>query len=451
MSLDDLAKRPSNEISTIQDEQSFSKANEAIAIRPRRGKLTLLSRRIYNALLYHAQQQGVDKPIYRLPLLTLIGDARFNSNNTELLKAHLRDMQATTVEWSCSSNAERRWVSTQLLGTVTIEELGRGNPVYLTWKYPDEIRERIVKPNVYTKVLLEVSSLMRTYAAAVLYELGMKYLTHSRKVTMREPVIWWASVLQGKSDIEEVEYRFFHSKVLKKAIAEVNSLSPDFDLELIEYKVGRKVAELQFRVIKKNSQALDDMSGCEPKHSFDLSLIERLCALGFKQLEAQDLLSVTNESQLKAALEHTENRKVDPDMPILKSPSAYLRHALKKGYVAEAPEKAVRQPKKEPELSYEGKLTKIKDSWISQRSVVAKKHFNDLGTAEQDRYKSRFEIEVLPGLHTSIAKFWHRDGPSNRMIGATFFKWLADVTDPQELTDAALVQFAVRTGKLVVQ
>ncbi|WP_204265606.1 hypothetical protein, partial [Enterobacter hormaechei] len=39
-------------VATRPDEQSVAKANEAIAIRPKRGKLTLLSRRIYNVFLY---------------------------------------------------------------------------------------------------------------------------------------------------------------------------------------------------------------------------------------------------------------------------------------------------------------------------------------------------------------------------------------------------------------
>ena len=72
------------------DDQSLAKANEAIAIRPKRGKLTLLSRRIYNVFLFHAQQQGVDKPSYSILLSELIDDARFTSNNTELLKSHIR-------------------------------------------------------------------------------------------------------------------------------------------------------------------------------------------------------------------------------------------------------------------------------------------------------------------------------------------------------------------------
>ncbi|RZI54176.1 MAG: RepB family plasmid replication initiator protein, partial [Pseudomonas sp.] len=162
------AKTPSRQLVAPED-QTVAKANEAIAIRPKRGRLTLLSRRIYNALLYHAQCQGVDKPVYELPLNELICDARFNSNNTELLKSHLRDMQATTIEWSTSSNSLKRWVSSQLLGTVSIEEQGRGRACVVTWRYPEEIRERLVKPHQYTRVLLEMSSQMRSYSAAVLY------------------------------------------------------------------------------------------------------------------------------------------------------------------------------------------------------------------------------------------------------------------------------------------
>jgi hypothetical protein len=58
-------------------DQALSKANEAIAIRPKRGKLTLLSRRIYNVFLYHAQRQGVDNANYTILLSELIDDARF--------------------------------------------------------------------------------------------------------------------------------------------------------------------------------------------------------------------------------------------------------------------------------------------------------------------------------------------------------------------------------------
>ena len=86
-----------SEVATRPEDQSVAKANEAIAIRPKRGKLTLLSRRIYNVFLYHAQQQGVEKPSYSILLSELIDDARFTSNNTELLKSRMCDFKSSVL------------------------------------------------------------------------------------------------------------------------------------------------------------------------------------------------------------------------------------------------------------------------------------------------------------------------------------------------------------------
>jgi hypothetical protein len=315
------------------DEQSVAKANEAIAIRPKRGRLTLLSRRIYNALLYHSQRQGVDEPVYKLALSELIGDARFNSNNTELLKAHLRDMQATTIEWSTSGPALKRWVSSQLLGTVTIEEQGRGRACMVTWRYPEEIKERLVRPHQYTRVLLEISGQMRSYSAAVLYEIGARYLTSPGRLSMREDVVWWAAVLTGRSDIKEVDYRFLKRDVISKALAEIDALCEDFSIELIEHKRGRKIEEIQFRVVPKMQPRLGDIPNAE-RNVFDLALVGRLIALGIKQEEAQDLYATTDEAQLRATLDHVDQRLRSPTMPELKSPAAYFKDALKKGYAA---------------------------------------------------------------------------------------------------------------------
>jgi hypothetical protein len=396
-----------------KDDQTLTKANEAIAIRPKRGKLTLLSRRIYNALLYHAQQQGVDEPSYTLPLTELIGDARFSSNNTELLKSHLRDMQATTVEWSTSAAGQKKWISTQLIGTVIIEELGRGRPCTITWHYPKEIRESLVKPNQYTKVLLEISGQMRSYSASVLYELGARYLTSPGRLSMREDVIWWASVLTGRSDIETVDYRFLKRDVISKAIIEVASLCEDFTLELIEHKKGRKVEELQFRVIPKKQQSLGGMND-HTKNVFDLELVGRLVVLGIKQSDAQDLYAVTDEGQIRIALNHVEQRMRNTALPKIDAPAAYFRDALKKGYgKPEKKEVDVNEPistAEAPKLSHENRLQQIREAWESDRLKRVREMFKEMSTEEQEKSKISFETEELPTLSTPVLRAWKRDG-----------------------------------------
>ena len=201
----------------------------------------------------------------------------------------------------------------------------------ITWRYPEEIRERLVKPHQYTRVLLEISGQMRSYPAAVLYEIGARYLTSPSRLSMREDVLWWAAVLTGRSDITEVDYRFLKRDVISKALAEIEALCEDFSLELIEHKRGRRIEEIQFRVVPKLQQRLgaaDDPS----RNVFDLELVGKLIALGLKQDEAQDLYATTDEGQLRGTLEHVEQRLRSQTLPALKSPAAYFKDALKKGY-----------------------------------------------------------------------------------------------------------------------
>ncbi len=430
------------EVATRTDDQSLAKANEAIAIRPKRGKLTLLSRRIYNVFLYHAQQQGVEKPSYSILLSELIDDARFTSNNTELLKSHIRDMQATTIEWYTSAGQTRQWTSTQLLGPVVIDEPGRGRACTITWTYPEPIRDRLVKPAQYTRVLLEISSQMRSYAASVLYELGARYLTSPGRLTMREDVIWWASVLTGRSDITTVDYRILHRDTIKKALAELDTLCEDFRLEVVEHKRGRKVEELQFRVLPKPQASLSGLRD-SAKNVFDLELVERVITIGFKRGDAQDLYAVTDEGALRAAVEHVEQRMKNTALPPLNSPPAYLRDALKKQYAGAGECDKLASEVAVPRPSIDERLQRLREEWQHHQAIQAKSLFEELPEAEKARHIAKFEEERLSELASPIAKAWRRDGVKSRIAASSFFRWLAAWMWPGEVTDKQLLEFAM--------
>jgi hypothetical protein len=437
------SRRPGEQAKKEED-QAVAKANEAIAIRPKRGKLTLLSRRIYNVFLFHAQRQGVDKPDYSILLSELIDDARFTSHNTELLKSHIRDMQATTIEWHTSSGGARQWTSTQLLGPVIIDEPGRGQACTITWSYPEPIRERLVKPAQYTRVLLEISSQMRSYAAAVLYELGARYLTSPGRLTMREDVIWWASVLTGRSDITTVDYRILHRDTIKKALAELDTLSDEFRMEVVEHKRGRKVEELQFRVLPKPQASLEGLRE-SAKNVFDLELVERVIGFGFKRSDAQDLYAVTDEGVLRAAVEHSEQRMRSTTLPPLKSPAAYLRDALKKQYAGagEGAAPSGRSDSAHQEPSVREKLQKLREEWQHFRSTEAKSLFGEMPDGERAAHLARFESERVADLASPIAKAWRRDGINSRVAASSFYRWLASQMWPGEVTDKELLEFAM--------
>jgi hypothetical protein len=437
------------------DEQALAKANEAIAIRPKRGKLTLLSRRIYNVFLYHAQQQGVDSPSYTILLSELIDDARFASNNTELLKSHIRDMQATTIEWHTSSGTARQWISTQLLGAVTIDEPGRGRPCTVTWSYPEPIRERIVKPSHYTRILLEMGAQLRSYAASVLYELGARYLTSPGRLTMREDLVWWASVLTGRSDITTVDYRFLHRDTIKKALAELDALCDDFKLEVVEHRRGRKVEEIQFRVHPKVQPKLAGLAE-GGKNVFDLQLVERALALGFKRTDVEEIYAKTDEGLLRAAIEHVEQRMKNATLPPLTSPAAYLRDALKKQYAGRGEGGLKVKPADEegrgstdkvelptPTLALSERMLLLRNDWKHEQAQRARAHLESLPPDQRDAVVARFVAEQLPLLTAPVAKAWRSAGTTNPVANAAFYSWLASELWSAEVTDRELLEFAV--------
>lgn len=318
----------------------------------------------------------------------------------------------------------------------------------VTWRYPDEIKERLVKPHQYTRVLLEMSSQMRSYSAAVLYEIGARYLTSPGRLSMREDVIWWAAVLTGRSDIKEVDYRFLKRDVISKALAEIDALCEDFGLELIEHKRGRKIEEIQFRVAPKVQQRLGDIDAPN-RNVFDLELVGRLIALGLKQEEAQDLYATTDEGQIRATLDHVDQRLRNASMPVLKSPAAYFKDALRKGYAgvtAVSPPVAAPLPADASPLSEADRLRRIRELWDNQRMGQARAVFAEMLEPMKADVRARFESEKLDQLAAPIARAWRRDGPASRVAATTFFRWLAQETWPEEPTDRALLDFALKQG-----
>ena len=88
------------------------KAVEAIAIQPKSGKITLLTRKLFNVLLAVAQQADESGDTYRALLSDIVANAAFDSNDTALVKEHLRRMVSVQVEWSTGTSSlkpGRKW------------------------------------------------------------------------------------------------------------------------------------------------------------------------------------------------------------------------------------------------------------------------------------------------------------------------------------------------------
>lgn len=442
------SRKPARSLTTVSsgpDSQEVRKAVEAIAVTPRSGRITLLARRVFNILLYHAQLQGANRETYRLALSQLLSDSRFESNNTEILKEHLRQMVATNVEWHSPG---RSWEVASLLASAKLEKGEDGHSVWIEWAYAPTIREKLVKPEVYTRMTLEMITLLRTYAGAALYEIALRYRTSPQGYTMREDWQWWVPVLTGNPDIDtdRLEYKYFKRDIINPAISEVNTLQDELKVTLLEHKEGRRVKQLQFH-IAANTQPSLGLGAGPVDDLIDMQLLGRLMNLGLPQADAQQLYVKHDENLLRSALDHVEQRMADKTLPALKNPVAYFRDALRKGYAKKAP-----APKKAalaaPRVSAQDHMQRIRDAYADHRLAMARELFHEQDAAARTRDVQRFEEGPLRELAPAIAKHWRAKRLDSKPAATVFFRWLAQETWPAPPSDAELLTFALEKGLL---
>lgn len=379
------------------------KAQEAIAILPKSGRITLLTRKFFSVLLHAAQEDG-HQAIYRRKLSEVLGMASFDSHNTEVAKEQLRTMTGIQVEWNSVGPKERRWGISSLLAEVEIVERERN--LWIEWSYGEKIRAKLLDPETYARISLQAYSRLRSSASAALYEICVRYVTNPSGLTNRAPWQWWRPRLTGNPEdaIEETEYKFFKRDVLKPAIAEVNGLA-DIVVELIEHKAGRKVADIQFRVDRVKQAQLE----MADTNLVDAALMERLVSeIGMTKEEAAKVYSTHDEAFLKASIELTLQRDGDKKLPPLQSRAAYFRSAIRGKYATAMPkpEKALPKPTPKPETP--------SDPVLAARVEAELAAFDQLPETEQEDLWRSF-------IQATGAKTVKRGVVGKKMLGA----WLA--------------------------
>jgi hypothetical protein len=266
------------------------KAVDALALVPTRDKISLLTRKIYNVMMHHAQAQGSAQTTYRARLKDVIYLVDFNSNNTELLKEYFRSMVTTKVEWQSPTRSEGEGATWGVSGMIAHAEFltGRAGEVTLEWSYSPKLQQAILDPQRYARISLSVVAQLRTHASLALYEICSRYVDNPAGLTARNHWTWWRPVLTGSPDSQAEtykEWKYFKRDCIAKAVAEVNHVT-DIEVEAVEHKQGRAMGDLQFIVRRKAQQKLPLSALPSP---VDLQLIGRSINCGMAQNRADKL------------------------------------------------------------------------------------------------------------------------------------------------------------------
>ena len=158
----------------------LKKANEAVVMTPVSGDFIFLSRKTFNVLLYHAQQQGLrHNSRFCIPYSVLKRDAGFNSKDVEVLKDRFRNLIRTTIEWgwvgeSLDDAPPRLWSVTALLADAYFEVNPKTRELWLYWSYSETLKRQLLESTSYTKLSLAMMARLRSLPALSLYEIAAR-------------------------------------------------------------------------------------------------------------------------------------------------------------------------------------------------------------------------------------------------------------------------------------
>jgi len=364
-----------NDVAHFATLDPLKKPVNTLAIVPQNRKITALGRKAYNVMLNIAQSQGVEKETYRAPLSEIVSGIDYGSNDMELIKKHLRSMASTIVEWQSPTTGEgSKWTVCTLIAHAEI--LKERNQNFLIWSYAQPLRQELLSPAVFSKLSIGMLSQMHTHAGIVLYEICTRYKNVGR--TSRQHWRWWLPVLSGHPDSErlaKIEYRFFKRDTIKPAIAEVCAIT-DIEIELVEYKDGKSISEIQFNVKVKAQAPLPLKS---PPKPVDLSIIKKAGELNISEERVEDLVAKHSEEEVKQALTELEVRMLNAFPGPVRDPHRYL-----KGRLAGVPKQG------EAPIS-------AKEAETLSRTETLKKQV-ELKASWRDEWLRRKKIEVVASI-----------------------------------------------------
>lgn len=410
--------------------QQLRKSERMLVLRASSVSLTLIARKMYNAMLYVAQRQGLERPRYSAPLSKLAKIIDYGGNDNAALKQIVREMQTCLIQWeSPVGRGGVGWSSSQLIGGVEVGVVAGQNVIW--WEYSSIFKRDILEPMPYATISLVTNARLRSISALALYEICSRYKNST--LTTRHHWRWWrdALSLQPGTMKEGGEYKTFHRDVLKRAISEINSQS-EIEIELVTHKEGRAISEIQFKV-RPNTSAQREVQvpNIEP---VDLMLYDRAAALGIGVRWSERLIELHGDAAFSSGLDLLEARMKNAAAEPVASPHRWLEEVLDRrslpSSMASQPTVVETQPMpttSPPPAPVPFTSMSVADlETRERRNAEAISLYAQCSEEVKLAYRQAFASAVLPGLHRSYKTDWERNGPTGRMVGPVFVRYLSE-------------------------
>jgi hypothetical protein len=396
------------------------------------GELSLLERKLSNVLLLHSYDNLLKTRTHHLPVRTLMFVLGWTeSENTEKLREALRHLATTAVEFNVMDDGRERW---SVMPILSFAEIRSG---VCSYRYDEALAEKLYDPSIYATVNLGVQRKFSKSHALTLYENCLRFQKVGSTGWVELAVL---RKLLGATQEYYDDFRRLNSKVIQKALKEINEVS-DIEISVEYQKLARSVTAVKFLIRQGPQQSLltaeseDDFA-----HVRDSEIFKKLRAHGIGDKLA---LSFVIEDEERARLVVQLAEEKDKKGQIKRSTAGFIRTLIESkadvaepAYVREKRENAARQERSTQSAAREARIQEFRSDYERAVCSAAVK-----GLTPAD--KRRLAEEFIRGDGGKYAKEYRPDSPnlfSGSVGRVNFASWLRNRVRP-EMSDDGFAQW----------
>lgn len=367
-------------------------------------KISLLQRKIANALLFHAYDNLLSKEEHSIQISELTKLIGYDSHDHRKIKDSLIELLATVIEWNIVDgekiDKEGIWNASSIISDASIQ----GS--VCTYSYSNKMRKLLYHPSIYGRLNLTIQSKFQSSYGLALYENCNRYQDIGQTPAFE---IEKFRKLMGVEDDKYKIFRDFKTRVINKAVEEVNKYS-GFKIEPNYKKLNRQVVSLQFTIKKVSITTASEFA---IKNQND-ELQNRLKSqFGLSNKQIQEILKLYEIDyileKIKIVLSSSSYLKGQ-----IKNIGKYLLSAIKDDYQdvkgSKNIEEKVKQKKEKSKIDYEKYIYK---------TVLDK--LNSISEESKKEIIKKFDVYMSKNI---FQKLYQDDGFDNVLVEEQLVKFI---------------------------
>jgi len=360
--------------------------------------LSLLQRKISNALLYHAYQELLLKEEHEITIKELCKLIAYQGHNHAAIKDALKGLLSTVIEWNVVNDVTgvEDWTASSILASVSLQ-----GPNCL-YAYSPRMKQLLHSPTMFGKINLFIQSRFKSSYGLALYENCIRYrglgFTKWFEIDLFRKLM---GVPVGKYTV----FRDFKRRVLDKSVEEVNTYS---DLIVVPevWREGRQVVKVRFGMKERAKKV---RLGAQPIESVEDDLMIKM--MNDYGLRAEQAKHVIQEYERAFILEKMSVIEVSSNFQQgrVNNLAAYFISALKHDYQAPKTShaKRVEQHVDAVQLTQHTKklqtaVKKIRSTYLSYREQIIDESIQQLDSATRSHFMQDFRDFAADSLRTLL-------------------------------------------------